>query len=85
MKQKHLSDFLSKLELLQDDTALRWVAEQNNITMTKFARSGRFQDMQQTILRSLNDQENIPWGEHYHDMVYNFWQDDNHPRGIWRR
>lgn len=57
MKQKHLSDFLSKLELLQDDTALRWVAEQNNITMTKFARSGRFQDMQQTILRSLNDQE----------------------------
>lgn len=85
MKQKHLSDFLSKLELLQDDTALRWVAEQNNITMTKFARSGRFQDMQQTILRSLNDQENIPWGEHYHYMVYNFWQDDNHPRGIWRR
>lgn len=85
MTQKHLQDFLCTLELPQDDAALRWVAEQNHITMAKFARSGRFQEIQQTILQSLNDQANIPWGVHYHDTVYNFWQDDNHPRGIWRR
>lgn len=85
MAQKHLQDFLSKLELPQDDAALRWVTGQNYSTIAKFARSGRFQEIQQTILQSLNDQANIPWGDHYHDIVYNFWQDDNHPRGIWRR
>ncbi len=85
MSQRHLQDFLSKLELPQDDAALHWVAEQNHRTVEKFARSGRFQEIQQTILQSLNDQANIPWGEHYNDTVYNFWQDDNHPRGIWRR
>lgn len=85
MAQKYSQDFLRKLELPQDDTALRWVAEQNSITVAKFARSGRFQKMQRTILQSLNDQTNIPWGEHYHDIVYNFWQDGSYSRGIWRR
>lgn len=85
MTQKYLSDFLSKLELPQDEVALRWVTEQNHTTVAKFAQSGRFQEIRQTILRSLNNQANIPWGEHYRDMVYNFWQDNNHPRGIWRR
>ena len=85
MAKRHFQDLLSKLELPQDDAALRWVTEQNHRTMTKFARSGRFQQMQQAILASLNDQMNIPWGDHYHNIVYNFWQDDHHPRGIWRR
>lgn len=85
MTQKYLQEFLSKLELPQDDAALSWVAQQNHDTVAKFARSKRFQKNQQTILQSLNDQGNIPWGDHYHDTVYNFWQDDNHPRGIWRR
>lgn len=80
-----VQDLLSKLELPQDVAALHWVAEQNHRTINKFARGYRFQHMRQIVLESLNDQANIPWGEHYHDTVYNFWQDDNHPRGIWRR
>ena len=82
MEQNNL---LNKLELPHDTEAIRWVIEQNNITMAKFARGERFDEIQQTVLRSLNDQANIPWGEHYRDTVYNFWQDENHPRGIWRR
>lgn len=85
MPQSYFQDLLSKLELPQDEAALRWVAEQNHRTMDKFAKSMRFQQMQQTVLGSLNNQANIPWGDHYHDTVYNFWQDDYHPRGIWRR
>ncbi len=60
MEQDYLQDLLSKLESPHDDAALRWVAEQNHHTMEKFARSMRFQERKQTILRSLNDQENIP-------------------------
>ncbi|MDR2249405.1 prolyl oligopeptidase family serine peptidase [Acinetobacter sp.] len=85
MTQKHFQNLLSKLELPNDEVALHWVAEQNQKTIEKFAQSRRFQETQQIILKSLNNQAKIPWGEHYHDTVYNFWQDDNHPRGIWRR
>lgn len=85
MPQKNIEDLLNKLELPHDCAALHWVAEQNHRTVEKFARSERFQQMQQTILASLDHQENIPWGEHYHGAVYNFWQDEQHPRGIWRR
>lgn len=85
MTQKNFQNLLSKLELPHDEVALHWVAEQNQKTIEKFARSERFQETQQIILKSLNNQAKIPWGEHYHDTVYNFWQDDNHPRGIWRR
>lgn len=85
MEQKHLHDFLSKLEIPLDDTALRWVAEQNHKTMSKFTQGDRFQNMQQDVLTSLNDKAHIPWGTHYNDTIYNFWQDECHPRGIWRR
>ncbi|HID3974754.1 TPA: prolyl oligopeptidase family serine peptidase [Enterobacter cloacae] len=85
MMQSHFQDLLTKLERPQDDAALCWVAAQNNKTIAQFTQSGRFQQMQQLILTSLNDQANIPWGTHYHNTVYNFWQDDHHPRGIWRR
>lgn len=85
MLPTHFQDLLSKLERPQDDTALHWVASQNHSTIERFAQSRRFQQTQEAILTSLNDKANIPWGDLYHDTVYNFWQDDNHPRGIWRR
>ncbi|MBT0723840.1 S9 family peptidase [Rosenbergiella sp. S61] len=85
MLPTHFQDLLSKLERPQDDTALHWVASQNHSTIERFAQSRRFQQTQEAILTSLNDKSNIPWGDLYHDTVYNFWQDDNHPRGIWRR
>lgn len=85
MAQKDFQDLLSKLELPQNDEALLWVAAQNHRTMARFTRGKRYQQMQQTVLASLNNQTNIPWVYHYRDTVYNFWQDDHHPRGIWRR
>ncbi|WP_241898873.1 MULTISPECIES: prolyl oligopeptidase family serine peptidase [unclassified Erwinia] len=83
--QKNFQDLLSALEKPHDEDALRWVAEQNRHTVARFARGKRFEQMQHSILQSLNDQNNIPWCDHYHDTLYNFWQDDCHPRGIWRR
>lgn len=85
MAEGHIQDLLNKLELPQDEAALSWVAAQNQLTTAKFAQGERFQQAQQTILQSLNDKTNIPWASLYHQTVYNFWQDDKHPRGIWRR
>ena len=85
MKDKHFQDLLNQLELPDDQTAQRWVTEQNRRTVRNFAKGERFQKMQSIILTSLNDQKNVPWPEYYNDTLYNFWQDEDHPRGIWRR
>lgn len=85
MTQKSILELLNKLETPQDDDALRWVAEQNSRTIAKFAQGERFHRTQKAVLQSLDDQSNIPWVSHYRETVYNFWQDDQHPRGIWRR
>ncbi|WP_337014212.1 prolyl oligopeptidase family serine peptidase [Pantoea sp. AS142] len=78
-------DFLLKLESPQNAAALKWVEKQNQRIRERFTGDEQFRQIQKTILLSLNDKSNIPWGEHYHDRVYNFWQDEYHPRGIWRR
>lgn len=81
----HFQDLLSKLEQPLNAEALGWVEKQNQRTLAKFARGEHFKQTQQTVLTSLNDRSNIPWGNHHGDTVYHFWQDDSHPRGIWRR
>lgn len=85
MDEITFQNLLSRLELPQDDMALRWVSEQNDRTLATFARGARFQQRQQSILQVLNNRANIPWSDQYHGNLYNFWQDDDHPRGIWRR
>ncbi len=85
MKQSEIQDLLNKLEAPHDEAALSWVAKQNQRTTERFARGERFEKMQHAILQALDDKTNIPWGSHYREVVYNFRQDDEHPRGIWRR
>lgn len=85
MQQQYFQKLLNKLEIPLDETALRWVVEQNSKTMSEFTQSIRFKNMQQAIFSSLNDKSHIPWVTHYNKTVYNFWQDEHHPRGIWRR
>ncbi|ATF92498.1 prolyl oligopeptidase family serine peptidase [Cedecea neteri] len=85
MTQPVSQDLLSQLETPEDAAALSWVEKQNKRTTDRFATGERFQQMRGAILRSLDDKTNIPWGSHYRNAVYNFWQDDEHPRGIWRR
>jgi prolyl oligopeptidase len=78
-------DLLNALEQPLNEQALSWVATQNSLTTAQFAQGSRFQQAKQTTLHWLNDQSNIPWVTHYRDSLYNFWQDEHHPRGIWRR
>lgn len=85
MTQPEIQDLLNQLETPEDAAALSWVEKQNQRTTDRFAKGERFQQMRGAILQSLDDKTNIPWGSHYREKVYNFWQDDEHPRGIWRR
>ncbi|WP_106418926.1 prolyl oligopeptidase family serine peptidase [Salinicola tamaricis] len=72
------------LEAIDDPAALSWVEAHNRATLD--ALGGPELDTLTAELREILDADDrIPFvvkrGEHY----YNFWQDADHPRGLWRR
>ncbi len=73
------------LEDVESDKALTWAREQNRITVADFERVKQFKPIHARTLQILDSRERIPSPSLRGDMVYNFWQDKDHPRGIWRR
>jgi prolyl oligopeptidase len=73
------------LEEVTGERALAWVRERNAETVADLAVGERFEAMRSGIRQVLDSAEKLPglhWrGEH----LYNFWQDEAHPRGLWRR
>lgn len=77
-------DFLW-LEALQGKPALTWVEQQNQRTVTRFAQGKAFPQIETQVFDILNKDTQIPWVTQYGQFYYNFWQDQHHPRGLWRR
>jgi prolyl oligopeptidase len=73
------------LEDVTGERALTWVRERNAQTIAALATGERFNAMREGIREVLDSAEKLPglhWrGEH----LYNLWQDEEHPRGLWRR
>jgi len=73
------------LEEVTGERALAWVRDRNAETVATLATGERFEAMRTGIRQVLDSAEKLPglhWrGEH----LYNFWQDEEHPRGLWRR
>jgi prolyl oligopeptidase len=44
-----------------------------------------FKSLKNQYLDAMNDEDKIDYPSVIGDMVYNFWKDENHVRGIWRR
>ncbi|MDH4571562.1 prolyl oligopeptidase family serine peptidase [Salinicola acroporae] len=72
------------LEAVDSPEALAWVEAQNQRTLARF-EDAEFDALQTGLRQILDADDRIPFvvkrGEHY----YNFWQDAEHPRGLWRR
>lgn len=73
------------LEQIDDEKALDWVRAQNDLTITQFTQNDRFRGFQERIRTILDSDDRIPMFQACGDTLYNFWQDRDHPRGIWRR
>ena len=73
------------LEDVEAEDSLNWVREHNKQAVTAITQGEEFESLQQKLLKSYNSQDRIPYVGKYGDYFYNFWQDDTHPRGIWRR
>ena len=73
------------LEEVEGEKALEWVKAKNSATVAELQKHPEFQNINKRILDVLNSRERIPYPDLYGDYVYNFWQDEKNPRGLWRR
>lgn len=73
------------LEELRTDKSLSWVKKQNERSLKRLEETPTFEGMKKDALAILEAKDKIPFGSIRKDFVYNFWQDADHVKGIWRR
>ncbi|MDO5035237.1 MAG: prolyl oligopeptidase family serine peptidase [Actinomycetaceae bacterium] len=72
-----------QLDEIQGAEALAWVEEHNARTLARL-ETPRFGEIRKSIKEALDDPARIPHAAIRGDFAYNFWVDEEHPRGIWR-
>ncbi len=85
MAAEHLGDPWQWLEEVEDEKVLAWVEEHNRRSISEIEAVPEFEEIRATNLRIYNSSERIPSVSIRGDQLYNFWQDADHTRGIWRR
>jgi len=73
------------LEEVLGADALAWVRSHNEATLADLKSDARYEDFYAEALEVYTSQDRIVAGEPRDGFLYNFWQDDTHVRGIWRR
>lgn len=73
------------LEEVEGEAALAWVTAQNERTLAELEADPRYAGFEAAALEVLNSAERIPEGAVRDGYVYNFWQDAENVRGLWRR
>src|SRR5215467_14753054 len=72
------------LEEVDGREARAWVEARNAETTTALC-DARFERDRTALLDILNAPDRIPWAAQRGGRVYNFWQDEHNPKGLWRR
>jgi prolyl oligopeptidase len=73
------------LEDIDGARALDWARAENAKSLPVLERDPRFAAMRAEARAILTSPSRIPVGSIHAGHVYNFWQDDVHVRGLWRR
>ncbi|MCL6261315.1 prolyl oligopeptidase family serine peptidase [Aquiflexum sp. TKW24L] len=73
------------MEEVEGDRALEFVKKQNKITEERLSSQKEYQDIFNKSLEIYNSPDRIAYPTINGDFIYNFWQDKEHVRGIWRR
>lgn len=73
------------LEDIYSQNSLNWVNEQNLRTVSELEKYSNFNEIYNKSLNILNNPEKIPYISFLGNNVYNFWQDKNNIRGVYRR
>jgi prolyl oligopeptidase len=73
------------LEEVNGERATARVAEFNAEAQSRLDADPRFEPFRQEAYAILSATDRIAMPHMQDGMVFNFWQDDDHPKGIWRR
>jgi prolyl oligopeptidase len=73
------------LEDINGTRAMAWVKERNAEAAQEFSADPGYEALRTSLLEVLNSRERIPSVQRMEQHYYNFWRDENNPRGIWRR
>ncbi|HLX64703.1 MAG TPA: prolyl oligopeptidase family serine peptidase [Planctomycetota bacterium] len=73
------------LEDVTGKKALDYVEAQNAITVKELEARPEYAGIKAQVLAILNAKEKIPYATKQGAWLYNFWQDEKHVRGLWRR
>lgn len=85
LPESHEQDEFLWLEGIRSQPALDWAHQQNPLTVQAFATGDDFERIRQQVLTGLNSPAQIPGISKRGEYWYNFWQDENNPRGLLRR
>ncbi|WP_132391705.1 prolyl oligopeptidase family serine peptidase [Novosphingobium sp. PhB165] len=73
------------LEDLDGKRAMDWVEAHNAKTEGRLEADPRYKTFYDEALRIFGAEDRIPAPRFLNGQIYNFWQDEQHLRGIWRR
>ena len=73
------------LEDVTGDKPMAWVKEQNAASVKELESRPEFKQMHERLVAIYNSRERIPNVQKRGNYLYNFWQDAESPRGVWRR
>ena len=73
------------LEDVDAQKSLDWVEKWNESTLKVLTSQPGYKEMYNQILEIYNSTDRIAAPAIYGNLIYNFWQDEENPRGIWRR
>ncbi|MBB3120784.1 prolyl oligopeptidase family serine peptidase [Pseudoduganella violacea] len=83
--QAQQADPYQWLEEVGGDKPMAWVKDQNAAALKELEARPQFPAIQARLKTILNSKERIPFVKKYGSHYYNFWKDEQHVRGIWRR
>lgn len=84
----HLSaqeDPFQWMEEVENEKALAWAKEQSDEATSTFEAVPEFESIHEKVQEIYNSEDRIPSPVIRDKWIYNFWQDETHVRGIWRR
>jgi prolyl oligopeptidase len=73
------------LEEVEGERALAWVREQNAHSLSQLEGDARYAHLHADAFAIANSRDRLALGAVREGYLYNFWQDETHVRGLWRR
>ncbi|MFZ5446442.1 MAG: prolyl oligopeptidase family serine peptidase [Myxococcota bacterium] len=73
------------LEDVSGEKALSWARERNAVSQKELEADPRFAPLRARLRAIYDSKDRIPSPYVQGRFIYNFWKDEAHPRGLWRR